>query len=83
MATFKAIRSSLRIYDTISKIQNKLIKTFQYQNFDKLICKADKDNNFFFYEVSLLPCTLGQQQLLLFYVHEHVTCKVFICALGG
>ena len=69
-ATPEALRSSTKIWDIMSKAQDRLIKSIRSRNFEKFISVAHKDNgDDFFNEVSLLSLWSH----LLFHSHlQHV-----------
>ena len=53
-ATPEALRSKTNIWDTMSRAQDRLIKTIRSRNFEKFISVAHKDNgDDFFNEVPL------------------------------
>ena len=54
-ATLEALRSLTKIWDIMSKAQDRLIKSIRSRKFEKFISVAHKDNgDDFFNEVSLL-----------------------------
>ena len=53
--TFEALMSATEIWDAMTKTQERLIKSIRFQNFEKFIFVAHKDNiDDFFLEVPLL-----------------------------
>jgi hypothetical protein len=49
-----ALRSAPKIWEAMTKTQDRLIKTIRSQNFEKYISVADKDGDDFFHEVPIL-----------------------------
>ena len=86
-ATPKALRSKTDIWDTMSRAQDRLIKTIRSRNFEKFISVAHKDNgDDFFNEVPLFSICFLEAYLsnlhcaFLFFVFP--ICISFLYKLG-
>lgn len=53
-ATSEALRSPPKIWNTMTKVHDRLIKSIQYRNFKKFISVVHKDNNKDFFQ-NVLP----------------------------